>query len=115
MADGVAGSIKNKAAEKKMKNLRNLVATFLMVTFLAAGTTFAGDGILVSNRDGILVSNRAERNTKQPCRASTKINAGILVSNIVGILVSNFTGILVSNAVGTVSCDQKEGGILVSN
>ncbi len=99
--------IKNKAVEKKMKNLKNLVAAFLMVTFLAVGTTFAGDGILVSNRDGILVSNRTERSTKQPCRATTKFDAGILVSNIVGILVSNFTGILVSNSVGTDRCDQK--------
>lgn len=95
-----------------MNNLRNIVAALVMVSTLAVGTTFAGDGILVSNRDGILVSNRAD--TKQPCKASTKVNAGILVSNIVGILVSNFTGILVSNAVVT-TCDQKKGGLLISD
>ncbi|MCC6328080.1 MAG: hypothetical protein IT174_06170 [Acidobacteria bacterium] len=98
-----------------MKNIKNIVAAFLIVTFLSV-STFAGDGILVTGRDGILVTGVAAEPT--PCTASAVDGIlvtgrdGILVTGFAGILVTGFTGILVTGLTGTSTC---RGGLLISD
>ncbi len=86
-----------------MKNLRNLMAGFILAITLMIGAGTANAGILLSDLRG---------NEPQPCtemKNSEKVDSGILVT-FTGILVT-FTGILVTVADDTpVNC-----GILLSD
>ena len=62
--------------------MRNILAAITLTIVLMVGTTFAGDGLLVSD----LTSNP----TPQPCSQTTTI-----VNELTGIIVIGFTGIIV--------------------
>ncbi len=86
-----------------MKNMKNIVAAFLLVATFSVSTVFAGDGIIVGNRDGIIVGNAADTN---PCAGRD----GIIVGNRDGIIVGNVATVLTGIIVGNFA-----GGIIVGN
>ena len=98
-----------------MKNMRNIAAAIVMVTFLAVGTTFAGDGILVGGKsDGILVGGRAQTSGCQ----TPKSAAGILIADITSVVVEAFTGVAVAGKDGIMISDrscQAKDGIMISD
>jgi DNA/RNA endonuclease YhcR with UshA esterase domain len=81
--------IKNKQ-EKKMKNLRNLLATVTLMAVMMIGAVNANAGLLVSDFTGTP--------TEDPC-SETKVDSGIIVTGFTGIIVTGFTGIIVTGAV----------------
>jgi hypothetical protein len=83
-----------------MKNLKTKLAAIIMTGFLLATTTFAKDGMLMSDLSG------GEQN--QTCTETTTNDlGGMLMSDFTGILVGAFTGILVGAAVDTdTNCGQ---------
>jgi hypothetical protein len=93
--DGAEG-FKKQNWRRKMKSIKNIIAAFVLATFLSV-STFAGDGILVGGKTGILVGGA----TAEPCTNNTAAaKDGIMISDATGILVGGFTGILVGGFTG---------------
>lgn len=88
-----------------MKNLRNILATFLLVTTLMVSATSA--------KAGLLVSDLTNQNT-QICtetKEDSKPDWGVIVTGLTGVIVTGFTGVIVTGAVETpVDC-----GILMTD
>jgi hypothetical protein len=106
MVKGEKRKLNNKnKLEKKMKNLKNLLAAVTLMAVLMISATTANAGLLVSDFSG--------GGDTQSCTETNggKTNWGILVTGFTGILVTGFTGILVTGATDTpVNC-----GILMSD
>jgi hypothetical protein len=81
-----------------MKNLKTKLAAIIMTGFLLATTTFAKDGMLMSDLSG--------GEPTQTCTETTTNDlGGMLMSDFTGILVAGLTGILVAGATDT-TCGQ---------
>jgi len=96
---------------RKMKTIKNILATLVVVTVLSASTTFA-DGILVAGRDEQPTKGGACSTKSTKHSGILAAGVGILVAGFTGILVSDFTGILVAGATGNTNTNC---GILISD
>lgn len=96
-----------------MKNIKNIVAAFVMVAVLNVSSAFAG--ILVAGKDGILVAGKETKGTV----CSSEVKVGNLLTSLMGILVAGKTGILVAGRDGILvagkGCEQTRGGLLISD
>jgi hypothetical protein len=67
-----------------MKNLKNILASLVLVTMIGVGSTFAADDApapaCVTSEGGIMISGFT----------------GIMISGFTGIMISGFTGIMIS-------------------
>lgn len=75
-----------------MKNLKTKAAAIIMTGFLLATTTFAKDGMLLSDL-------RGETST-QTC-TETNSFGGMLMSDFTGVIITGFTGIIITGAADT--------------
>jgi hypothetical protein len=82
-----------------MKNLKTKLAAIIMTGFLLATTTFAKDGMLMSDFTG--------GEPTQTCTETTTSNlGGMLMSDFTGIIMT-FTGIIMTGATDTdTTCGQ---------
>lgn len=88
-----------------MKNLRNTLASTLLIMALMVSTTSA--------KAELLASDLSDQNT-QLCtetKDDTKFDWGVIVTGLTGVIVTGFTGVIVTGAVDT----QVDCGILMSD
>ena len=79
-----------------MKNIKKLIATITLASFLMIGVSTANAGILMT--DGI-----ATPETK-PCHEvnnDSDVDWGIVITGFTGIVITGFTGIVITGAVET--------------
>ncbi len=73
-----------------MIKIRRKLAAIIMTGFLMAATTFAKDGLLLSDLTG--------EGQPQTC---TQTDGGILMSDFTGVVISGFTGVVISGVITT--------------
>jgi hypothetical protein len=83
-----------------MKNLKTKLAAIIMTGFLLATTTFAKDGMLMSDFNG--------GEPTQTCTETTTNDlGGMLMSDFTGVIITGFTGVIITGAVDTdTTCNQ---------
>jgi hypothetical protein len=98
-----------------MKNLKNMVAAWLMVAVMSVATVFAGDGIIVGSRTAESSDPCTTESTESRDGIIVGSRDGIIVGSIVattGIIVGSFTGIIVGSVVDD---DNDTCGIIVGS
>jgi len=86
-----------------MKNIKNLIATGLMVAVLMVGTSFAKGGLLMSDFAG----------NQNSCSPTDRENGGIIIND--GIIVAGFTGIIVAGFTGIIVAGLNSGSETTRN
>ena len=90
-----------------MKNLKNTLATLVLVTIMGVSTSFA---------TGLYV------NDSRSCNSKVSYSTGILIADSTGILIADTVGILIADAAGllisdraNVPCVAATEGILIAD
>ena len=96
--------------EEKMKNLKNIVATFIMIS--AFGTTFANAGIIIA-KEGTSATTCSTSETSILERVTGRVLQGIIIAKT-GIIIARDGIIIAKDGASSCNTELAKTGIIIA-